>query len=295
MGDFKEVAALCGSFLEGDQGYRGPENFFNLLEDAPGEVPAEFDVREQWPQCAEVSGHIRDQSACGSCWAFASVEAFNDRLCIATGATKLLSTEDATANCNLWHLCFAFGCNDGNPASAWGWFKRVGVVTGGDYADKGTGASCAPYSLPPYQHFGAHLSRYSTPRPFSSCSESGYQVSFAQDKVRATSAYGLHGVQNVQADIMKYGSVTAAFLVFSDFPTYKQGVYQHHSGNILGGHAVKIIGWGIENSTPYWLSANSWNVDWGDKGFFKILRGQDHCFIERLIIAGHAGSDWAQV
>ena len=44
------------------------------------------------------------------------------------------------------------------------------------------------------------------------------------------------------------------------------GVYQHVSGAELGGHAVKIIGWGVEDGTKYWLVANSWNNDWGDHG-----------------------------
>lgn len=44
------------------------------------------------------------------------------------------------------------------------------------------------------------------------------------------------------------------------------GVYQHVTGQMLGGHAIKILGWGKENDTPYWLVANSWNTDWGDNG-----------------------------
>ena len=44
------------------------------------------------------------------------------------------------------------------------------------------------------------------------------------------------------------------------------GVYQHTTGTMLGSHAVKMIGWGVEGSTPYWLIANSWNTDWDDHG-----------------------------
>lgn len=44
------------------------------------------------------------------------------------------------------------------------------------------------------------------------------------------------------------------------------GVYQHVSGEQVGGHAIRILGWGVENGTPYWLAANSWNTDWGDNG-----------------------------
>lgn len=44
------------------------------------------------------------------------------------------------------------------------------------------------------------------------------------------------------------------------------GVYQHVTGEMMGGHAVRILGWGVENGTPYWLVGNSWNTDWGDNG-----------------------------
>ncbi|WP_411023184.1 C1 family peptidase, partial [Salmonella sp. s51228] len=59
----------------------------------------------------------------------------------------------------------------------------------------------------------------------------------------------------------------------------------HDTGRELGGHAVKILGWGVEGGTPYWLVANSWNPDWGDTGFFKIRRGTDECGIEDGIVA----------
>lgn len=44
------------------------------------------------------------------------------------------------------------------------------------------------------------------------------------------------------------------------------GVYQHVSGSLVGGHAIKVLGWGEEDGVPYWLCANSWNTDWGDNG-----------------------------
>lgn len=59
--------------------------------------------------------------------------------------------------------------------------------------------------------------------------------------------------------------------MYADFLSYKSGVYQHMSGQELGGHAIKILGWGVENSTPYWLVANSWNEDWGDKVNIEII------------------------
>jgi len=82
---------------------------------------------------------------------------------------------------------------------------------------------------------------------------------------------------------------TPSFAVFSFNMTGSPlivGVYQHESGGELGGHAIRILGWGEENGTPYWLVANSWNYDWGDKGYFKILAGSDECGIESGVVGG---------
>ena len=85
---------------------------------------------------------------------------------------------------------------------------------------------------------------------------------------------------------MTNGPIEVAFTVYEDFLTYKSGVYHHVSGSAKGGHAVKMMGWGVENGTPYWLIANSWNEDWGDKGYFKIRRGNNECGIEGQGVAG---------
>merc|ERR1712019_151958 len=124
----------------------------------------------------------------------------------------------------------------------------------------------------------------------SKCTESGYSGDYSDDKIHATDSYSLNGIQTIQADMVQYGSATAAFTVYSDFPTYKSGVYKHTSGSQLGGHAVKLLGWGTENGEDYWLVANSWNEQWGDNGTFKIARGINECGIEGQVSAGRAGS-----
>lgn len=293
--ELDDIKALCGTILKGSKDYK--EVLEPKIEDGAWttDVPAEFDVRTSWPNCANVSGHIRDQSSCGSCWAFGSTEAFNDRHCIATGDTSLFSPTDTLANCGFLK-CFSMGCNGGQPSAAWNWFKNEGVVSGGDFTDKGKGSSCAPYPFAACAHHVAPSpeypacpsSEYSTPAGFSQCSESGYSKGYAADKTKAASSYSLSGVANIQQDIMQYGSVTGAFTVYSDFPTYKSGVYKHTSGSALGGHAIKIFGWGTENGSDYWLVANSWNDQWGDKGTFKIARGSDECGIESQISTGAA-------
>ena len=70
-------------------------------------------------------------------------------------------------------------------------------------------------------------------------------------------------------EIQANGPVTAAFDVYKDFDCYTGGVYSHVSGEHQGNHAVRIIGWGIENGVKYWLIANSWNECWGGEGFLQ--------------------------
>ncbi|CAN6469566.1 unnamed protein product [Victoria cruziana] len=89
------------------------------------------------------------------------------------------------------------------------------------------------------------------------------------------------------AEVYKNGPVETSFVVYEDFAYYKSGVYKHVSGESIGNHAVKLIGWGTtEEGEDYWLVANSWNSDWGDNGFFKIKRGTNECHFEEDVVAG---------
>ncbi|XP_052261582.1 cathepsin B-like [Dreissena polymorpha] len=253
-------------------------------EQAVTSVPDTFDARTQWPNCPSIK-EVRDQGACGSCWAFGCVEAATDRICIQSNGkvNAELAAEDLTACC---HTC-GNGCNGGFLEGAWDYLKTSGIVTGGPWDSK---QGCLPYEIKACDHhvvgkLAPCQGDGPTPKCKKEC-EAGYNVTFTKDKHYAKSAYAVNGVAKIQTEIMTNGPVEAAFTVYADFPTYKSGVYQHKSGQMLGGHAIKILGWGTEDSTPYWLVANSWNEDWGDQGFFKILRGSDECGIESNIVAG---------
>lgn len=64
-------------------------------------IPDHFDARDKWASCVSID-NIRDQSDCGSCWAFAAAEAISDRTCIhSNGAVNtLLSAEDLLSCCH---------------------------------------------------------------------------------------------------------------------------------------------------------------------------------------------------
>merc|ERR1712224_1158549 len=82
------------------------------------------------------------------------------------------------------------------------------------------------------------------------------------------------GPAAIKQAIMAGGPVETAFSVYSDFENYASGIYHHVTGSFAGGHAVKTVGWGVENGTKYWKVANSWNPYWGEKGYFRIKEGE---------------------
>ncbi|KAK9880799.1 hypothetical protein WA026_013127 [Henosepilachna vigintioctopunctata] len=251
------------------------------------DLPEEFDARQKWPECKSLNV-VRDQSACGSCWAFAAVEAMSDRICIHSNATLQvsLSANDLLTCCG-W-FC-GNGCNGGNPERAWTHWMNGGIVSGGGY---GSNEGCQSYVFPECEH---HVDgpkpgcgdTQPTPKCIKSCDE-GSSLTYKNDLHYGKSSYSVrHNDENaIKSEIYTNGPVEAAFDVYEDFYTYKSGVYQYTTGAHKGGHAVKILGWGVENDVPYWLVANSWNEDWGDKGYFKILRGKNECGIEGRIVAG---------
>jgi len=70
---------------------------------------------------------------------------------------------------------------------------------------------------------------------------------------------------------MTNGPISAAYIVFNDFMNYKSGVYHKSVGAIqVGGHAIEVVGWGVEAGDKYWLVKNSWGASWGLDGYFKI-------------------------
>jgi len=278
------VKPFLGAFRPGDAGYYSPPVKHILRSEARG-LPESFDSIDKWSNCS-VIGNVRDQSACGSCWAFASVSSLEARACITTGKDVKYSPED-TAFCS----DAGNGCQGGN--TAWNWFKRQGVVTGGDFPDAGSGSTCYPYSLAPCAHHVPPSDKYpacpsdeGSPQCKSQCTDSGYGGTYETDKLMATDAYSVRGETQIMQELVDNGPMYVAFDVYEDFETYKSGVYHAVSTNYLGGHAVTLVGYGTLNGEKYWKIKNSWNEQWGAGGHFLIRRGTDECGIESSVSAG---------
>lgn len=284
-----------------EEDYAARSRMFNLIiDDVPAEfdeqpetgladsdIPENFDSRTNWNDCQSIK-EIRDQSACGSCWAFGAASAMSDRICIAGGQKdqRRVSSEDILECCKICGM----GCNGGFLYATWLNWKASGYVTGSVFGNKDW---CKAYKFAPCNHHSegpfedCSKNHYSTPKCVKECSNPAYPKKYKEDKIYADKIYNVkRGEADIQKEIMTHGPVEAAFSVYQDFMAYKSGIYQHKTGNFLGGHAIKIIGWGVEGGVKFWTIVNSWNENWGDKGTFRILRGSNHCGIEGNIVAG---------
>jgi len=234
-------------------------------------LPTQFDARIQWPTCI---GAVRNQGDCGSCWAFGCVEALSDRFCIHSNGTVMVELAPLdVVTCDTDDD----GCQGGYPENAWSYGVSSGIVL----------EACAPYNAsiptcPPDQQ--PCLNFVPTPKCPNKCVDG---ETWKGSKHFGQSAYSISSkVDQIATEILTNGPVEASFEVYEDFVNYKSGVYKHTTGKLLGGHAIKIIGWGVLNGEDYWLCENSWTATWGNQGFFMILKGVDECGIEAGICAG---------
>lgn len=218
-----------------------PEVFAEASNDTPLTAPEGFDSRTQWPNCIHP---IKDQANCGSCWAFAASEVLEDRICIQGGENVIISAQDIVS-CD--KTCM--GCNGGWLKNVWRYLANHGAALD----------SCLPYrsqegvstQCTDKCEDGSAVKRY-VAKDFNSCEKD---------------------VNCIKNEIYANGPVETGFTVYNDFFNYAGGIYQHQSKIVAGGHAVKIIGWGVENGVKYWICANSWGDKWGEQGFFRIVEG----------------------
>ncbi|GFR00524.1 tubulointerstitial nephritis antigen-like [Trichonephila clavata] len=240
-----------------------------------GPLPVSFDSRQKW---RNLITSIRDQGDCGSSWAFSSAALASDRLAI-----ESLGMEKKELSPQHLLSCQKRGqraCRGGHLDKAWYFMRKKGITT----------TSCFPY-----------LGKEDVKCPFLNGNK-GKKVrcpTGSEDEVYySTPPYRVGPKEEeIQREIYFNGPVQATFKVNSDFFLYKSGVY-HHIESLTAGlpqpfrqsnyHSIRIIGWGeevIDNKRlRYWLCANSWGEEWGEQGYFKIIRGQDECDIEMFVV-----------
>ncbi|HPQ41146.1 MAG TPA: C1 family peptidase [bacterium] len=186
---------------------------------------------------------VKNQGNCGACAAFASVG------CVEAVIRIAGNQPDLPVDLSEQHL---FSCCNGDcptglyMGDAFNYFRDYGVPD----------EACLPYSA---VDDNCEMS----------CSD-------WQDRAEQIRRWDLLWQYNVDEEVLK-GMVmdqpVACYMeVFGDFMQYKSGIYEHVTGNLMGGHFVVIIGW--NDADDCWICKNSWGTGWGEKGYFRIRRGE---------------------
>ncbi|KAL0485820.1 cysteine proteinase [Acrasis kona] len=237
---------------------------------ALAELPTSFDARQKWPQCQTP---ILDQDLCGSCWAFSATTALSSRFCIETDG-KIKPEQVLSPQYLVSCEGDQGGCGGGDTLLAYKYMQSNGIDL----------LSCTPYS--------SGLTGRDGQCP-TTC-QNGSSIQF----YHGVEAYSLlkptieDTVQAMKAELVSHGPLSVSFVVYNDFsPFFKanpKGIYQAKPGTFaLGGHAVRLVGYGEENGKKYWLIANSWGTKFADNGYFKIAQGINTATIEsRRVTAG---------
>jgi cathepsin B len=285
--DSNRIQALT-SLIISEKDYLGMPtiSWFDVVRSNSGSYPMNFTASEKWPECAKSITEVVDQGYCGSCWAIGATSALTDRLCIMSKGLdrRRLSEQDMLECCSTCGL----GCGGGSVVAAYDYARTNGVSTGGSYMSTG---SCKPYAFAPcsdalWRSQPVCSTRNTALTCRNSCQFS-YKSAYLPDKIKAKSSYRVLGGETVMiGELVEKGPLTVAIMVYQDFMTYTSGVYQHQTGVFLGGHAITLVGYGVENGVKFWLCKNSWGRAWGDKGFVKIRRGTNEVMIESYVVAG---------
>lgn len=236
--------ALCGTSLAAPD----PTTATLLVLPRIANLPAVFDWRDNGGNWVSP---VRNQGACGSCWDFSAVAQIESWWMIHRAAPT--PPQDLSEQFVL--SCAGVGsCSGGDTGGVLEFARTVGIP-----AEK-----CMPY-------------RADDKVP---CSEACKD--WASQAVRIPGwgyiTFEEALTQNIKAAVFRH-PVSAHFTVYEDFTAYAGGVYEHVSGNELGGHGILIVGWNDYEQS--WICKNSWGPDWGNRGFFRIKWG--NCGIGRYM------------
>eukprot|EP00761_Pharyngomonas_kirbyi_P006106 gb/GECH01006112.1/.p1 GENE.gb/GECH01006112.1/~~gb/GECH01006112.1/.p1 ORF type:complete len:343 (+),score=58.24 gb/GECH01006112.1/:1-1029(+) len=215
-------------------------------------LPKSFD----WRSKGAVT-HVKNQGMCGSCWAFSTTGNVEGRTFLATNSLPDLSEQnlvDCSHNCaaNSTTDCNQ-GCNGGWPYLAYQYIMKQGIDTEKAYPYDGSDGSCRfqPGSV------GAHISSWEA-APSDEKQLAAYLVNNGPISV----------AMNAEWLQFYVGGVSDPWFCDPKKPD----------------HGVLLVGFGVEKNIlgheeEYWLVKNSWGSDWGESGYFKLIRNKGKCGI----------------
>ncbi|KAG6658019.1 ervatamin-B-like [Carya illinoinensis] len=212
-----------------------PQKKTNFSYDKSIDLPSSVD----WRKKGAVTP-IKDQSQCGSCWAFSSVAAVEGINKIKTGKLKSLSEQELMdCDFNTWN----HGCDGGFMDKAFAFIKKNGgLTTEENYPYKGSHGTCKKSK------------------------EKNHAV-----KISGYERVPANNEKKLQAAVAHQPVSVAVDASSREFQFYSKGIFSGHCGTELN-HGVAAVGYGEEGGNKYWLVKNSWSTDWGESGYIKLRR-----------------------
>jgi hypothetical protein len=217
-----------------------PQDFCTAWDDrtVTAALPREFSWRND-----SVVGPVRDQVACGSCWAFGAAEAVEAQIALQRGAYRAVSTNQVV-DCT-WDYGNE-GCGGGEVHWAYSSMIRQGlpIAWEEDYPYLGLSGVC-----------------WRDPSQFR-----------VAGKIHA--CYHIpHRKEAVKKALYKFGPLAVAIAVSESMLLYSGGVFddQECTGAASDlGHVVLLTGWKIINGVETWELKNSWSPYWGWDGYIYV-------------------------
>ncbi|KIG12744.1 peptidase C1A, papain [Enhygromyxa salina] len=186
-------------------------------------------------------GPIRNQGACGSCWAFAAVSTLEASNAIINGAKPDLAEQHALS------------CSGGGSCYG-GWYTPIYEWLGGGKDGLQTEQSV------PYQASD------------NKCSANGKTAYEVETWGWVDPVATMPKVADIKSAMCKYGAITAAVAATPAFIAYSGGTFDEKS-NANVNHAVVLVGW--DDDRGAWLMRNSWGTNWGEDGYMWIAYGSN--------------------
>jgi len=198
------------------------------------EAPASVD----WRTSGAVTP-VKDQGQCGSCWAFSATGSIEGAYAIAN--KKLVSfSEQQLVDCSTDQG--NMGCNGGLMDYAFTYAESAKLETESDYPYTAMDGDCD------YQATKGKLEL------------KGFQDVTPNSPAQLEAAVALGPVSvAIEADT-------------SVFQSYTSGIISSAECGTNLDHGVLVVGYGTEGKKAYWILKNSWGAQWGEDGYFRILK-----------------------
>lgn len=216
-----------------------------FLEPEPSNLSLQ-DLPKNWDwREKNVVSKVKNQGMCGSCWAFSAVQAAESHWAIKTGKLYDLAEQQLLDCDRVDH-----GCGGGLHFRGLDYIAKAGLVEEQNYPYKKKRSNCSINETDVVAKF------------------TGYR-NITSDEVEMQKALYELGPLSIGMD--------ATTLQF-----YIGGVANPWLCSNTNNHAVLVVGYGHSIfGRDYWLIKNSWGSWWGERGYFKLIRGKKICGITK--------------